>query len=142
MSLRLVRGAEKAFHFWRVDAFGERLSLHVYGAGDAGWFVATLRGRVDRDSGMQPLPPGEWTRLMHLVEHCDFWNLAEKGEDPQVVAVNDGEIWSFHAIEATRSHVVERRFELEPGLEPICTFCYRVCGFYRAEENGWRLIEP
>lgn len=94
MPLKLPEGAETAFHVIDTDAFGQNFSIHLYGAGRRGWFIASLRlAEHNRDSGRQPLAKGQWRTFLNLVKQARFWELPEEWphEPPKGVTVEDGE---------------------------------------------------
>lgn len=131
--MKLPDGAEAAFRIEADDAFGSRFAINVYGAGRGGWFVAShrLSGR-EHDSGVRPLPKGEWPTLLHLINCCGFWGLPE--DDAHLTDrdafVDDGEVLYVAGRDAERHHRVCRFVRREPGLEAVLSFGRRASGFF------------
>lgn len=140
-TLKLPDGADTAFRIEATDAFGCRFALNAYGAGRVGWFVATHRfyGR-DQDSGVRPLPKGEWPTLLHLIDRYGFWSLLVDDSHliPPNVEVADGEFLTIMGRDTARYHRVHRFVWREPGLDAVLAFARRVSGFFvRHPVSGW-----
>jgi hypothetical protein len=146
MPLKIPRGAEAAFRIGWHDVFGAWLAIHVYGAGAAGWFVATLRSHArNEDSGVRYLPDGEWPMLLQLIERCGFWSLPE--DEAHLVepntTVDDGDVLTIAGRDRERYHKINRFVWREPELDALLEFGRRVSGFYvRHPRFGWVLAEP
>jgi len=141
MSLKLPKGAEAAFYLGSMAGPDFQFGIHVYGAGRAGWCVASLRvyGR-ELDGGVRQLPKGEWLTLLNLIERCGFWSLPEDGAHltDHDVSVDDGEWLTVAGRDATRYHRVHRYVWWEPGLNGVLAFGRRVSGFFvRHPVSGW-----
>lgn len=145
MTLKLPKGAEAAFRIDTTAGPEGRFGVHVYGAGRSGWCVASYRafGR-DLDTGVRPLPTGEWLTLLHLIERCGFWSLPPDGAhliDPDV-AVDDGERLVIAGRDAARYHRVNRWVRWEPGLNGVLAFGRRVSGFFARHPVSGRWVPP
>jgi hypothetical protein len=128
--LQLPEGTEAGFRLVLTDAFGGRFSIHVYGAGRRGWFVASRRDAESRDSGQQQLNKGDWRTLLHMIDMCGFWGLPEAFLDPPDVVVDDGE-WLFLAgRDEERYHQINRFICRERGLDTVAVFLRRVSGLF------------
>ena len=141
MALKLPKGADAAFRIVTTDAHGCRFALNAYGNSRGSWFVATHRffGR-EQDSGLQLLPNEEWLALLHLIERCGFWGLAEDEShlDDPTVTIDDGEGLTIMGRDASRYHAIHRFIWREPGLDDVLSFGHRVSGFFvRHPVSGW-----
>lgn len=128
--LQLPEGIEAGFRFVWTDAFGNRFSINVYGAGRRGWFVATRRDTESRDSGWQELNKGDWATLLHFIEMCGFWGLPEKFPNPPAVEVDDGDTIALEGRDSQRYHSISRFVWRERGLDTIHRFLRQVSGLF------------
>jgi hypothetical protein len=128
--LQLPDGTEAGFRLVWTDAFGNRFSINVYGAGRRGWFVATWRDHESRDSGWQELNKGDWPTLLHVIDVCGFWAMPEAIPDPTDVIVEDGDFIELEGRDAQRYHHIRRFVSRERGLDTILRFLWRVSGLF------------
>src|SRR5262245_24524006 len=92
--LQLPDGAEAGFQLIHEDAFGNTLSVHLYGAGRHGWFLASRRfPGHNLDTGRQPLGKGQWRSFLNLIDQARFWELPKgwRHLEPENVTVEDGD---------------------------------------------------
>jgi hypothetical protein len=131
--LKIPDGAEAAFQLVDTDAFGSSFSIHLYGAGRRGWFLACRRlSGQDADIGPQPLGKGQWRTFLNFVKQSRFWELAEEWPRPwpENVIVEDGEVLDLAGRDQERYHRIHRFIWREPGLDQVLAFCRRLSGLF------------
>src|SRR5262245_44401508 len=109
--LKIPPSAEAAFQVVHTDAFGSSFSMHLYGAGRRGWFLASRRDPgQNTDTGPQPLRKGEWRTFLNFIKQTRFWELPEQWPDPwpQNVTVEDGDFLDLAGREGERFHRIYR----------------------------------
>ena len=74
--LRLPDGATAGFRLDLTGEFGERFTIHIYGARRGGWFIAADTGYFGPacSVGPRPLVRGQWRGLLGLVKRAAFWD--------------------------------------------------------------------
>jgi hypothetical protein len=132
MVLKIPPGAEAAYHLVKTDAFGCSFSMHLYGSGRRGWFLAHLRGPGHEvDLERRPLGKGQWRTFLNFVKQARFWELPEQWPSPWPdTAVDDGEFLDVAGREAERYHHIHRFVWREPGLDQVLMFCLRASGLF------------
>jgi hypothetical protein len=132
MALKVPVGAEAAFQLVDTDEFGFSFSVHLYGAGRRGWFLACRRmPGHDADTGRQPLGKGEWRTFLNFVKQARFWELAEEWPRPWPDdSVEGGEWLDLAGREGERYHRIHRFIWREPGLDAVLAFCRRASGLF------------
>jgi hypothetical protein len=128
--LKLPAGADAGFRLELWDAFGNRFTANVYGAGRRGWFLAAHKwfGNT-RSVGPQPLARGQWREFLGLVKQAGFWELPETlPADPDLVT-DDGEWLSLAGRVGDRYHAVHRDGGGR-GLLQVQRFLTRLSGFF------------
>lgn len=131
--VKIPPGAEAAFRLVDTDAFDRSFSMHLYGAGRRGWFLARQRRPGhDVDLGPRPLGKGEWRTFLNCIKQARFWELPELWPDPwpDPVNVEDGERLGLSGREGERYHSIHRFIWREPGLDQVLTFCRRTSGLF------------
>ncbi len=127
--LRLPVGATAGFRLSHADAFGNTLTVHLYGADHTGWYLASRRfPGHDLDTGRQPLGKGQWRTFLNLIEQSNFWELPRDAShlDPGNVTVEDGDLLGISGREGDRYHRVHRFVWREPGLDRLLSFCLKL----------------
>jgi hypothetical protein len=131
--LKIPQGAEAAFEVVDTDEFGSSFSMHLYGAGRRGWFLARRRmPGQDADIDRQTLGKGEWRTFLNFVKQARFWELPEEWPRPwpDNVTVNGGEWLDLAGREGGLYHRIHRFIWREPGLDQVLGFCRRVSGLF------------
>jgi hypothetical protein len=133
MALKLPEGAEAGFQLVDTDEFGQKFTIHLYGAGRRGWFLASRRSAGhDADTGRQPLGKGQWRIFLNFIKQARFWELPEQWPHPwpDNVSVDGGEWLDLAGRVGERYHRIHRFIWREPGLDQVLAFCYRLTGFF------------
>ncbi len=129
--LNLPAGAAAGFRLELRDAFGNRFTANVYGAGRRGWLVANRKWfGTTRSVGPQELARGEWREFLGLVKQAGFWELPEAlPADPDVVT-DDGEWLTLAGRDGDRYHEVHRDGCGGRGLSRVQQFVTRLSGLF------------
>ena len=133
MALKIPTGAEAAYHVVNTDAFGFSFSMHLYGGGRRGWFLARLRAPgLDVDLDRQPLGKGEWRTFLNFIKQARFWELPQEWPCPwpNNSIVDDGEWLDLAGRDAVQYHRIHRFVWREPGLDQVLVYCQRVSGLF------------
>jgi hypothetical protein len=128
--LNLPEGVDTGFRLELWDAFGNRFTANIYGAGRQGWFLATHKwfGRV-QSLGPQPLARGQWREFLGLVKQAGFWELPATLPANPDVETDDGEWLSLAGRVGSRYHQVHRDGG-GAGLFQVQRFLTRLSGFF------------
>jgi hypothetical protein len=128
--LKLPAGADAGFRLELWDAFGNRFTANVYGAGRQGWFLAAHKWFGNTQSvGPQPLARGQWREFLGLIKQTRFWDLPEMlPVDPDIVT-DDGEWLSLAGRVGDRYHAVHRD-GAGGGLFRVQRFLTQLSGFF------------
>jgi hypothetical protein len=131
MALKVPDGAEAAFHLVDTSEFG-LFSIHLYGAGRRGWFLASRRfPGHDADTGRHSLGKGEWRTFRNFVKLAKFWELPEEWHPPLPGGETfGGESLDLVGREGERYHRIHRFIWCEPGVDQVLAFCQRVSGLF------------
>lgn len=129
--LNLPTGADTAFRLELRDAFGNRFTANIYGAGRRGWFLATHKwfGQT-RSLTPQQLARGQWREFLGLVKQAGFWELPETLPADPGVETDDGEWLMIAGRNGNRYHEVHRDGYGGPGLFLVLRFLTRLSGFF------------
>lgn len=128
--LKLPAGADAGFRLELWDAFGNRFTANVYGAGRQGWFLGARKWFGTTQSvGPQPLARGQWREFLGLIKQAGFWDLPESLPADPDIATDDGEWLSLAGRVGDRYHAVHRD-GCGRGLFPIQRFLRRLSGFF------------
>jgi hypothetical protein len=133
MVLKIPEGADAAFQLVDTDTFGSYFSIHLYGKGRRGWFLARRRfPGHDVDIEQQLLGKGEWRTFLNFIKQARFWELPEEWPHPwpDNVEVQDGEWLDLAGRDGERYHRIHRFVWREPGLDQVLAFCGRESGLF------------
>jgi hypothetical protein len=128
--LNLPEGSDTGFRLELWDAFENRFTSHIYGAGRKGWFLAARKWFGGSQSiGPQPLARGRWREFLGLVKQSGFWDLPSTlPRDPEL-ETEDGEWMSFAGRNGDHYHQVNRD-GIGGGLFQVQRFLTRLSGFF------------
>ncbi len=129
--LNLPTGATAGFRLELWDAWGNRFTMNIYGAGRRGWFLARRQwSGNDQSIGPEDLARGQWREFLGYIKQAGFWELPERFSQHPNLVTDDGE-WIILAVhEDDHYHEVHRDGYGSPMLFQDQRFLTHLSGLF------------